>query len=163
MLSIRTFVTGLCLAVSLATAARAEGPGVALGGTVTSAQEGAMEGVLVSAQRAGSPVTVTVVTDEHGRYRFPAARLAPGDYALRIRAVGYELDGPSSALVAAEQTASADLTLRPAKDLAAQLTNTEWFTSMPGGAEQKLPLIECMSCHTLERVVRSKYSADEFV
>src|SRR5262249_62066786 len=34
---------------------------------------------------------------------------------------------------------------------------------MPGTAEQKLPLIECMSCHTLERVLRSKFSADAFV
>ena len=30
-----------------------------------------MEGVLVSAQKAGSPITVTVVSDEHGRFRFP--------------------------------------------------------------------------------------------
>jgi streptogramin lyase len=34
---------------------------------------------------------------------------------------------------------------------------------MPGTAEQKRPLIECMSCHTLERVVRSKFTGDEFV
>ena len=53
--------------------------------------------------------------------------------------------------------------LRKTHDLAAQLTNTEWFTSMPGTAEQKRPLIECMSCHTLERVMRSKFDADAFV
>ena len=33
---------------------------------------------------------------------------------------------------------------------------------MPGNAEQKRPLIECMSCHTFERIVRSKYKAQEF-
>ena len=48
-------------------------------------------------------------------------------------------------------------------DLAVQLTNTEWFMSMPGTAEQKRPLIECMSCHTFERIVRSTYDADAFV
>src|SRR5712672_3471309 len=69
----------------------------ALSGRVTSAEEGAMEGVLVSAQRSGSPITVTVVTDQSGSYRFPAARLAPGPYALRIRAAGYELDGGGAA------------------------------------------------------------------
>ena len=36
---------------------------VALNGTVTSAEEGRMEGVLVSAKRAGSIITTTVVTD----------------------------------------------------------------------------------------------------
>ena len=49
---------------------------LALTGRVTSAQEGAMEGVLVSAQRDGSPISVTVVTDQAGRYGFPAERLA---------------------------------------------------------------------------------------
>src|SRR6202023_512634 len=121
------------------------------------------EGVLVSAQQSGSPITVTVVTDQSGSYRFPAARLAPGSYALRIRAAGYELDGAGAAEVAAGRTATADLRLRKAHDLAAQLTSTEWLISMPGTAEQKRPLIECMSCHTLERVVRSRFTADQLV
>ena len=50
----------------------------ALTGVVTSAEEGAMEGVLVSAKKAGSTITVTVVSDEHGRYGFAASRLEPG-------------------------------------------------------------------------------------
>ena len=36
-------------------------------GTVTSAQEGAMEGVLVTAKKDGARISVTVVTDEKGR------------------------------------------------------------------------------------------------
>jgi streptogramin lyase len=138
-------------------------PDLALTGRVTSSQEGAMEGVLVSAQRSGSPISVTVVTNESGRYSFPVKRLPPGNYALRIRATGYVLDGPAAVDVAAKGTVTADLTLRQAPDLASQLTSTEWLISMPGGSEQKRPLIECMSCHTLERVVRSKFPADEFV
>jgi virginiamycin B lyase len=139
------------------------GSDVALGGRVTSAQEGAMEGVLVSARRDGSSIAVTVVTDATGRYRFPADRLSPGHYALAIRAIGYELAAPAAADVAAEQSATSDLALTKIADISGQLTSTEWFTSMPGTAEQKRPLIECMSCHTLERVVRSKFTADEFV
>ena len=63
-----------------------------------------MEGVLVSAQAAGSPITVTVVSDEHGHFRFPDGRLAPGHYALRIRAIGYELDGPQAVDLGAAAT-----------------------------------------------------------
>ena len=133
---------------------------VALTGQVSSAAEGPMEGVLVSARKSGSPITVTVVTGRDGRYRFPTAKLAPGTYSLAIRAVGYELDAPQSANVG-DATRIADLVLRPAADIAAQLTNTEWLMSMPGTAEQKRPLIECMSCHTFERIVRSRYDADE--
>ena len=138
-------------------------PNLALTGHVTSSQEGAMEGVLVSAQRTGSPISVTVVTDQAGRYSFPVRRMPPGHYALRIRAIGYELGSPPDVEVAAKGTVMADLALRKVDDIASQLTSTEWLISMPGAAEQKRPLIECMSCHTLERVVRSKFTADAFV
>ena len=47
----------------------------ALTGVVTSAEEGAMEGVLVSAKNVDSTITVTVVTDASGHYRFPETRL----------------------------------------------------------------------------------------
>ena len=39
----------------------------ALTGVVTSAEEGAMEGVLVSAKKNGTNITITVVTDAQGR------------------------------------------------------------------------------------------------
>jgi len=52
----------------------------ALIGQVSSAQEGPMEGVLVSARRTGSTLTVTVVTDRQGRYYIPRSRLQPGQY-----------------------------------------------------------------------------------
>ena len=65
--------------------------GVALSGTMSSAEEGNMEGVLVNAKRAGSNMTVTVVSDDKGRYQFPAAKLEPGKYTLSIRAVGYDM------------------------------------------------------------------------
>ena len=50
----------------------------ALTGKVTSDREGPIEGVLVSAKRQGSTVTVTVVTDAKGEYAFPAPRLDAG-------------------------------------------------------------------------------------
>ncbi|MEJ0074913.1 MAG: carboxypeptidase regulatory-like domain-containing protein [Alphaproteobacteria bacterium] len=131
----------------------------ALTGQVSSSREGPMEGVLVSARRDGGSITVTVVSNETGRYSFPAQRLVPGRYTLSIRAVGYELAGPQAVDVG-EAPARGDLTLRESSDLAAQLTNTEWFMSMPGTAEQKRPLIECMSCHTFERIARSTYDAE---
>jgi virginiamycin B lyase len=133
-----------------------------LTGSVASAAEGAMEGVLVTAQKDGSPISTTVVSDASGRFRFPDGRLRSGHYKLRIRATGYELDGPQAADLGAT-TANVAIKLRQTSDLAAQLTNTEWFMSMPGTAEQKRPLIECMSCHTFERIVRSTYDVDAFV
>ena len=98
--------------------ALAAGKAVALSGTVSSAQEGAMEGVVVSARKAGSTIEVSVVSGKDGRYSFPADHLSPGHYAISIRAVGYDLDGMGSADVAANAPATQDLTLKKTKNLA---------------------------------------------
>ena len=139
--------------------AHAQAP-AALAGKVSSAEEGAMEGVLVSAKKAGSTITVTVVSDAEGRYGFPAKKLSPGKYALKVRAVGYELESPTTIEVG--KATAADLKLRRTADLAAQLSNGEWITSMPGDDRQKGQLLNCVGCHTLERVARSRYDADTF-
>ena len=45
-----------------------------LNGRITSAEEGPMEGVLVSAKKSGSNITITVVSDRDGRFSFPATK-----------------------------------------------------------------------------------------
>ena len=65
----------------------------ALAGQVSSAEEGLMGGVVVSAKKAGSALTISVVSDDQGRFSFPSSKLGSGSYALKIRATGYELDG----------------------------------------------------------------------
>jgi len=137
----------------------------ALTGVVTSTEEGAMEGVLVSAKNVDSTITVTVVSDASGHYRFPATRLEPGRYALRIKAVGYDLDTPRDVEVNVQvkpgAAATADLTLVKTRDLAAQLSNAEWLASFPGTDQQKASIRNCAHCHTLERVARSRYDVDK--
>jgi virginiamycin B lyase len=118
--------------------------------------------VLVSAKKAGSTVTITVVSDEQGRFRFPRAKLEPGKYTFTIRAVGYDLNGRAAATVAPQRTATANLKLRKAKDLASQLTNSEWLMSMHGTEEQKSTFLSCLGCHTMQRIVHSKHTAAEF-
>ena len=145
-----------------ATDARAQAA-ASLAGQVTSAEEGPMEGVVVSAKKQGSTITVSVITDENGRYSFPANRLEPGEYALSTRAVGYDLDGQRKAEITGGQATTADLKLRKTRNLTRQLTNAEWMNSVTGTDDQKLELINCVSCHTLERVVKSTYDADELV
>src|SRR5256885_282259 len=64
---------------------------LALGGTVSSDEEGRMEGVVVTARRDGANFTVSVVSDAQGQYSFPRSHLASGAYTISIRAVGYDL------------------------------------------------------------------------
>jgi virginiamycin B lyase len=135
----------------------------ALTGQVTSTEEGLMEGVLVTVKKTGSTIAITVATDEQGRYRFPPGRLEPGHYAISIRAVGYDLDGPTTVDISAPNPSTADLKLRKTANLSMQLTNAEWIESVPGTPEQKSSLRNCVTCHTLQRPIRSAHDADEFV
>ena len=157
-----TLLCALLLSPQLPAAAAAAEP-AALTGVVRSAAEGKMEGVLVSAQKAGSPITTSVVSDSAGRYRFPRAKLAAGDYAIRIRAIGYDPEKKLSAKVREGKPARLDIRLKKTADLAAQLTNAEWIESVPGTPQDKRALLNCVNCHTLERVMRSSHSAEDFL
>src|SRR5262245_7207692 len=134
----------------------------ALAGIVSSAEEGAMEGVLVSVKRTGSTQTTTVVTDKEGRYRFPRTRLDAGAYAVSIRAIGYDLASEPTVSVPATGAASADLKLKKTSDLSAQLTNAEWLDSFPGTEEQRASVRGCAHCHMLTLPARSRHDATEF-
>jgi streptogramin lyase len=134
----------------------------AITGKVTSDAEGAMEGVVVTAHKDGSIVSISVTTDAKGHYAFPESRLEPGRYTLAIRAVGYDLSKPAATEVASESTSKLDLKLQPTKNLPDQLSNAEWMMSIPGTEEQKSALLDCTSCHTLERIVKSTHDADEW-
>jgi virginiamycin B lyase len=135
----------------------------ALTGLVTSDAEGAMEGVVVTAHKDGSIVSVSVATDAEGRYAFPENRLEPGHYGIAIRAVGYELSAPAAGDVAAEKTTTVDLKLKKTRNLASQLSNAEWMMSIPGTEAQKSALLDCVGCHTLERIVRSTHDTNEWM
>jgi streptogramin lyase len=138
----------------------------ALTGIVSSQAEGNMEGVVVTARREGANFDVSVVSDAKGKYTFPRSHLAPGTYALTIRAVGYELGSPVTATVGAGNATTTNLTLQKAADMSRQLTSVEWAMNMPGSEADKdkvlLQAASCAYCHNIERIIRSKYTAEQF-
>jgi virginiamycin B lyase len=134
----------------------------ALSGRITSQREGPMEGVIVGAKKAGSTISVWVVSDSQGQYAFPRERLTPGKYAISVRAAGFEL--PKTAVDVSIQPTRLDLPLSPVNrsmKLANHLSNGEWFVSVPGTEQQKRALGNCVTCHTLQRVLFSRFDADE--
>ncbi len=162
----------LSTAATLAVAVAGSGAGSvaaqaqSLAGQVVS-QEGPMEGVLVTAKKTGSTVAYTVVSDAKGHYSFPAGKLDSGEYTLRVRAVGFDLDGANKdgalkTAVDGSKANTADLKLKKTRNLPSQLTNAEWMISMPGTEEQKSQLLNCTGCHTIERIMRSTHDANEF-
>lgn len=157
------WITAGAMLLSLAFAglvmAKVDLSSAALTGKVSSQAEGAMEGVIVGAKKAGSTITTWVVSNAQGQYSFPRERLEPGKYAISIRAVGYEL--PATSVDVAAQPAKLDLQLTKVTDpmaLARQLSNAEWIKSVPGTEEQRASLGGCVNCHTLQRVLFSKHN-----
>jgi len=134
----------------------------ALTGKVTSQAEGAMEGVIIGAKKAGSTITTWVVSNAQGQYTFPRDRMEPGKHTLSIRAVGYEL--PKTSVDVTDQSAHLDLQLDKVTSqskLVMQMSNGELLASVPGTPEQKRMLAGCLNCHTLQRVLFSHFDADE--
>jgi streptogramin lyase len=133
-----------------------------LSGTVSSAEEGLMEGVLVSARKEGATITTTVVSNAKGEFSFPSGRMAPGRYDLTIRAAGYTLAGPKQVEITAEGQPATGVKLAKAKNIPAQLSNGEWIMSAPGPDQVKSFLPDCVTCHTLQRVFTAMHTADEW-
>jgi streptogramin lyase len=134
----------------------------ALTGTVSSPEEGKMEGVVVSAKQPGSTIMVSVSTNAQGQYSFPQDRLAPGAYDITIRAVGYTLK-PTAATIQSDSPTQLDLKLANAAPdtLALQISNSEWMQSAPGTPRQKMTVLRCLDCHGLQRPLFSKKNASE--
>ena len=135
----------------------------ALTGRVTSAAEGAMEGVLVSAKREGSNMTITVVSNANGVYAFPKDRLQPGRYHVSVRAAGYVLPGREKIVeVIAQRAAESNLQLEQASLLekALQLTSAEWLYSYPLPEQTKYATLrDCTRCHSQAKPAMSTYDA----
>src|SRR5258706_2548416 len=151
----------LPIVASLPAMAQSQGP-AALTGQVTSQEEGAMEGVVVSAKRQGSTIMVSVVSNAQGQYDFPKDRLEPGAYDITMRAIGYVLP-KTTATVSASGPAQLDLKLAKAShdQLALQMSNSEWMQSAPGTDAQKTSLLRCLDCHGMQRPFFSKKNAEE--
>src|SRR5438477_4121549 len=116
-----SLIATTALAICLGGVPNARAADAALTGKVTSLEEGAMEGVVVSARKEGSTIRISVITDAQGQFSFPATKLEPGSYKISIRAAGYDLERSDAAdVVVGNKSTTADLKLTKARDLAAQ-------------------------------------------
>jgi virginiamycin B lyase len=159
MLYLAVFVLGAAFGATTTLTAQ-----TALTGIVSSDAEARMEGVVVSAKRVGSQITVSVLSNHEGRYTFPADRLAAGQYDVRIRATGFRAADPNMVAAVKDKGASElNIELVKTENLAAQLTSAEWVMSVPGTQAQKEKLYrDCVLCHTLSPVLSSTYNAEEW-
>src|SRR2546422_9608243 len=102
---------------------------VSLTGHIKSDEEGLMEGVAVSARRAGSNMTLTVISNAKGVYSFPQNRLEAGEYSITVRAVGYGRASPGTGAGSPQSSATLGLQLRKRPHISSQLQNCGWLVN----------------------------------
>ncbi|MGH9786251.1 MAG: carboxypeptidase regulatory-like domain-containing protein [Terriglobia bacterium] len=118
-------------------------------GSIKDSSGAALNGVFVSAQRAGATFTTTVYSDDTGQFRFPP--LAAGSYTVTAHAGGFQPARRANVAVQDGATLPMDFALqvetRP-EVLLQQARASEWLASLPGTVEQKMSLGKnCGSCH----------------
>lgn len=134
----------------------------AVSGTVQSAEEGVMAGVLISLKKQGTTITVTVPSNKQGQFQFPVSRISAGTYAVTIRATGWDLIEPKMLVLEKDKVGTLNIRLKKTLDLAAQMTNGDWLESFNGNPMQKRWMLDCVHCHSLERIARSTHDSESF-
>jgi virginiamycin B lyase len=128
--------------------------GGVLTGTVRDATGRPLAGAFVSAYDTAGPgttITVTVVSDAAGRFRFPGPP-RPGPARVVARRPGYE---PASRGAAPGGTSVLDFVLAPAADTFAQAPSASLLALLPDGADKRRFALDCTGCHQFDqRVLR---------
>jgi streptogramin lyase len=141
----------------------AHAAGVAgLMGSVKSSDGKTLEGVCVSAKAQGSTMTTSVYTNRSGEYYFPV--LPDGDYRIWAQAVGFELTRTEKTITSASKIRQ-DFTLKPFQDVWTQLSDAEWFASLPDDTVEdrrmkKVLLNNCSTCHNGGFAVEKRFDKD---
>ena len=131
-------VLALVLAVSAADAAT-------ISGTVTGPDGAPFRAAFVQARHAGMKMTVSVLTDNQGRYI--VENLPAGDYRLSIRAPGFRADPKTGMKLTADQTISHDFALQKGMVRWTEISILQGIQLLPDARGKNVLVGECMSCH----------------
>jgi streptogramin lyase len=155
----------LALPVTVPAISPGPAPSKELTGMVRDAAGKAMEGVAISAEAQGSPITISVWTNQDGAYAFPV--LASGRYRIWAQAVGF--DRPvAEETVTPGQAVRKDFTLKPLPEvLPRQLSTAEWLDRLPDDTSQDrrmkmVVLNQCSNCHLPSNWLEKRFDAESW-
>jgi streptogramin lyase/mono/diheme cytochrome c family protein len=149
----------LAAAASIALALSVEGAGDGLlTGTVTSAAGAPIEGVVVSAQVDGEPITTSVYTGVDGRYVFPPMK--NNRYKVWAQAIGLERAEAAADLAAG--TKRLDFSMKETADLIPQLSGYQVIAALPEDTVthrrgKALFQKNCTYCHEASTAMRGRF------
>ena len=131
-------VLGIIFAVCAADAAT-------ISGTVTGPDGAPVRAAFVQARHAGMKMTVSVLTDNQGKY--VVENLPAGDYRLSIRATGLRAAPKSGIKLTADQNMSHDFALQNGAVRWTEISILQGIQLLPNARGKDVLVNDCMSCH----------------
>ena len=116
----------------------------AIGGIVKDSTGKAVDGASVMAKNLDRGLSVTVISQEQGRYTAP--NLLPGKYEVKAWGGGFRTDPSRTVELSAGQTAKADLSLAKLQDIAT-MNISQTAALMPEGEGKTIIVSLCTDCH----------------
>lgn len=129
-----------------------------LTGTIKTASGSPIEGVAVSAQIPGNPITTSVFTGADGRYFFPA--MPAGSYTVWAQAVG--LERAEAKTDVGSRVSRLDFTMKETSDIIPQLSGYQVMAALPEDtvAHRRGKVLfqkNCTYCHETATVLRDRF------
>lgn len=150
-------LTRLFAALAGVSSVRGAGEGL-LTGTIKSASGTPLDGVAVSAQLPGEPITTSVYTGTDGRYFFPMMK--SGKYNVWAQAIGLERAESTADL--GTRTLKVDFTMKETTDLVPQLSGYQIVAALPEDtvAHRRGKVLfqkNCTYCHETSAAIRDRF------
>src|SRR5262249_24211373 len=114
-------------------------------GTVTGPDGKPFRAAFVQARHAGLKMTVSVLSDNEGKYIIE--NLPAGDYRIAIRAIGYKADPSSGIKLSADQDASYDFKLADTPVRWTEISQLQGYQLLPNLRGKQTLFENCMGCH----------------
>ncbi len=116
-----------------------------IAGTVKGPDGQPFRAAFVQARNAAMKMTVSVLSDNQGRYF--VENLPAGDYQLSIRALGYSADPKTGVKLTADQDLSQDFALQPGTVGWTDISQYQGIQLLPDAPGKREWLENCMGCH----------------
>jgi len=119
-----------------------------ISGMVTGPDGKPFRGAFVQARNLKTKITVSVLSDNAGRYR--VEHLSPGEYRLQMRAIGFKADPKSGIMLNADQNLTQDLALQQGMVRWSDISMHQGKKLLPEARGKEELFTHCMACHGFE-------------
>src|SRR6266446_3322708 len=140
--------TRLMLGVGSIIVAMSGADAATISGMVTGPDGKPFRGAFVQARNLKTKITVSVLSDNAGRYR--VENLSPGEYRLQMRAIGFKADPKTGITLNPDQNLTQDLALQQGVVRWSDISMHQGKKLLPEARGKEELFTHCMACHGFE-------------